>query len=134
MDNIASLSDQHRTISRVQRVMKVRELFEAAWRAGQQPKIEQYLANSVASESSLLLPELVMVELALRRQSGEKPTPQEYRERFPDHTDLIEATFHSEPPPQARELEAGVTVGDFHIQKRIGAGGMGIVYLARQWP
>ena len=38
-------------------------------------------------------------------------------------------------PPAARSgdgLEAGVQIGDFKIERRIGAGGMGIVYQARQ--
>ena len=33
---------------------------------------------------------------------------------------------------KAKELEANIEIGDFRIEKRIGAGGMGIVYLARQ--
>src|SRR6516162_1156859 len=30
------------------------------------------------------------------------------------------------------DLEAGVQIGDFQIERRVGAGGMGIVYRARQ--
>jgi hypothetical protein len=132
MDNTASFNREHRTISRVRRVIQVCDSFEDAWRAGQQPQIEQYLEQADDLDSSLLLPELIMVELELRRQAGEKPTPQEYRQRFPEHGGLIEGAFHSGPPRQSHPLEADVQTGDFKIVKRLGAGGMGIVYLARQ--
>jgi serine/threonine protein kinase len=36
------------------------------------------------------------------------------------------------PPRSGESLEAGVQIGDFRIERRIGAGGMGIVYQARQ--
>jgi serine/threonine protein kinase len=84
------------------------------------------------SDISLLLPELLRIELRERRQKGEKPTPEEYQPRFPAHTDLIAIVFNAAQRRSSGELESGVTIGDFCIEKRIGAGGMGIVYLARQ--
>jgi serine/threonine protein kinase len=36
------------------------------------------------------------------------------------------------PPLPAGGLEAGVEIGDFRIERRLGAGGMGVVYQARQ--
>jgi serine/threonine protein kinase len=35
-------------------------------------------------------------------------------------------------PSRAENLEADVQIGDFRIERRIGVGGMAVVYLARQ--
>jgi serine/threonine protein kinase len=42
------------------------------------------------------------------------------------------AALPKRPPLPASGLESGVEIGDFRIERRLGAGGMGIVYQARQ--
>ncbi|MFN0019175.1 MAG: protein kinase domain-containing protein [Pirellulaceae bacterium] len=44
----------------------------------------------------------------------------------------IESERGDRPHVPAGSLEAGVLIGDFRIERRLGAGGMGIVYQARQ--
>jgi hypothetical protein len=58
--------------------------FEAAWRAGQEPAIEDYLREFATPERPALLRELVAVELELLRGRGQWPGPAPYRRRFPD--------------------------------------------------
>src|SRR5262249_30284726 len=46
-----------------------------------------------------LLRHLLAVELAYRRRAGERPTPGEYRARFPGHAAAVAAAFGAEAPP-----------------------------------
>src|SRR3712207_6877218 len=50
---------------------------------------------------------------------------------FP-YTTLFRSGRSPMDPIRPTNLEANVQIGDFRIERRIGAGGMGIVYLARQ--
>jgi serine/threonine protein kinase len=116
--------------------------FEAAWRAGQGPRIEDYLADAPDPEHSALLRALLPLEIELRLESGHKPTLDEYKRRFPHHIEIIKVVFAELPsldgtrllPDNSQDNELGpdIYLGDFRIEKRIGAGGMGIVYQARQ--
>src|SRR4051812_12123590 len=76
--------------------------FESAWRAGQKPRIEDYLKEVDELEQAALLRELVAIELELRRGRGDRPALQGYRDRFPAYLSLIDSSYYATvPPPQA---------------------------------
>jgi eukaryotic-like serine/threonine-protein kinase len=67
--------------------------FEATWRSGKKPKLDEYLAQAAGTDASVVLAELLPLELAYRRLAGETPRPDEYRRRFPDHAHTVDAAF-----------------------------------------
>lgn len=71
--------------------------FEAAFRAGKAPRIEDYLAAALDADRLPLLQELVAVERELRKSIGESPDAQEYLARFPGFDDAIRAAFETAP-------------------------------------
>jgi serine/threonine protein kinase len=67
--------------------------FEAACRAGDNPRIEEYLGETPEPARSVLLYELLALELEYRRRSGDAPTPEAYHARFPDHGGVVRKAF-----------------------------------------
>ena len=67
--------------------------FDRAWRVGQRPRIEDYLADISEPRRARLLGELLRVEREHRLRSSENPTLEEYRRRFPDDAAVIDAVF-----------------------------------------
>ena len=59
------------------------DAFEAAWRAGFRPRLEEFLGGVPEPARPALLRELIASELELRRAAGERPTPEDYAGRFP---------------------------------------------------
>ncbi len=71
------------------RIAEVGDPFEAAWRTGRRPRIEEVLAGVAAPERSPLLGLLLALEWEIRLGLGEAPTIQEYRARFPGQDEVI---------------------------------------------
>jgi serine/threonine protein kinase len=69
--------------SQVQRIDQVCDRFEAAWKAGQRPRIEDYLSTAEEPARSILIRELIELDITYRRQAQEQPLAEEYRARFP---------------------------------------------------
>jgi serine/threonine protein kinase/formylglycine-generating enzyme required for sulfatase activity len=82
--------------SALQRMDEVCDRFEAGCKAGQRPKIEEYLIRTAGLERAHLLRELLSLELEYRRRGGESAVFAEYLLRFPEHAKLIEAVYFQE--------------------------------------
>ena len=72
---------------------RIADEFEAAWRADQSAKLEEYLAAVAEDCRGALFQELLAVELQLRREGGEEPRRAEYEARFAEYGDGIRAAF-----------------------------------------
>ena len=64
--------------------------FEAAWKAGERPIIEDYLARVDSSKCHEVFEELLRLEVELQRCAGQLPVSAEYRQRFPEFCPTIE--------------------------------------------
>jgi serine/threonine protein kinase len=71
--------------------------FEKAWKGGLGPRIEEYLAEVPEADRVPLFRELLALEIELRCNDSEMPTPEEYHRRFGEHIKLIDAVFANAP-------------------------------------
>jgi serine/threonine-protein kinase len=109
--------DESLPLSVLQRMAEACDRFEDAWKAGQRPRIEEYLRDSTGPERTALLRLFLGVELHHRLRLGETPRPQEYRLRFAEHADLIDTVFAS-ATQDAAGLHPGSTIPDHAPARR----------------
>ncbi len=120
------------------RIDQVCDRFEAAWEAGNRPRLEDFLDEIDDAHRFVFLRDLLAAEIAARRRRGEHPTPEEYAALCPEGAgsilDLFVTTSSSRGdrpgPPRGVESDPPDRLGDYRIERLIGRGGMGVVYRA----
>ena len=63
--------------------------FEAAWKAGQRPRPEEYLGTAAGPVRLALLRQLLLLDWDYRRHAGDDPQADEYHARFPDDAAVV---------------------------------------------
>jgi serine/threonine protein kinase len=108
---------------------------------GGRTSVEKYLAAKYlegiggAQEREEIVRNLLAVEIEQRRKNYERPSPEEYRQRFPGYDVVVDGLFGQPFPGGKAQLpssadEGGITGGRFRILRLHAEGGLGAVYIA----
>jgi serine/threonine protein kinase/tetratricopeptide (TPR) repeat protein len=102
------------SLSQLEMLVRICDRFEATWRAGRRPRISEFLGDVLEPERTAVLRQLLVLDLRLRHELGERPTPEAYRMDLPGQTGLIESVFRylTATGPAGGGEPAGIRDGD----------------------
>src|SRR5262249_40562050 len=81
--------------------------FEEAWRSGEPPRLEDYLAGFTGRERAQLFRELVLLDLELRQDRGLPMPLDDYRPHFPEYAALAAEVLREAPPAAPADTQPG---------------------------
>ena len=137
--------DEPLPVPQAVRLDQVCDRFESAWKSagpvGQRPRLEEFLVNTQEPERSVLLQQLLLLELDYRRKRGENPAPEDYVPRFAGLSAQFLAVVFA-PPLRPPEDEWASTIATpplspqfrsprYVVQKFHARGGIGEIWLAQ---
>jgi serine/threonine protein kinase len=81
---------------------QAQERFKEAWATGIRPKIIEFLGETAEPARTMILRDLIAIDLKLRRELGEQPTLEEYQREFAERVELVRSVFNSltDPAPK----------------------------------